>query len=388
MLSIGKVGAGNWRYYQNSVAKGLEDYYAGEGESPGKWMGRADLIGATLGSDVTEVDASMLLAARTGPDGTMLGRRPSEKSVNAFDATFSAPKSVSVLYALGDPGVTLAVTQAQDAAVTAGLEYLDAHASYTRMGQGGAAVVDSDGLVAVAYRHRTSRSLDPQLHDHVLVINGVRTSIDGKWRTLDGRQFYRQAKAAGTVYQAALRSELMARLGVRFGPVSEHGQADIVGIDTELMSQWSTRSDDIEGELVSWVADFTSREGREPSPAEVGKAHKTFTLATRDTKLPDASLGTDTLRDRWTREAIELGVDVDTMIGDRVFAGGADPAARRRRRPGHCGSCGEAIELDRRPPRPSHRVAHRRRIRRRRPRHRRTAARSDPRIGRGRRTRP
>ena len=263
---------------------------------------------------MSEVEASLLLAARTGPDGTMLGRAPSAKSVNAFDATFSAPKSVSVLYALGDPGITLAVTQAQDAAVAAGLEYLDAHASFTRMGRGGAAVVDSDGLVAVAFRHRTSRSLDPQLHDHVLVINGVRTQVDGKWRTIDGRQFYRQAKAAGTVYQAALRSELMAKLGVRFGPVSEHGQADIIGIDADLMATWSTRSSDIEGELVGWVAVFTAREGRDPTPAEVGKAHKTFTLTTRDTKLPDAALATDTLRDRWTRQAEALGVDVDDMI--------------------------------------------------------------------------
>ncbi len=307
MLSIGKVGANNWRYYQNSVAAGLEDYYAGEGESPGRWMGRADLIGATSGADVTEAEASLLLAAKVAPDGTRLGRAPSARSVNAFDATFSAPKSVSVLYALGDPGVTLAVTQAQDAAVAAGLEYLDAHASYTRIGKGGHAVVDSDGLVAVAYRHRTSRALDPQLHDHVLVINAVRTEHDGRWRTIDGRQFYRQAKAAGTVYQAALRSELMARLGVRFGPVSEHGQADIVDIDPDLIDAWSTRSDDIEGDLVDWVTEFTQREGRDPTPVEVGKAHKTITVATRDTKSDEASLDTETLRDRWTREADEHG---------------------------------------------------------------------------------
>ena len=241
MLSIGKVGASNWRYYQNSVAAGLEDYYAGEGESPGRWMGRADLIGATLGADATETDASLLLAGRVAPDGTVLGRAPSARSVNAFDATFSAPKSVSVLYALGDPGVTLAVTQAQDAAVAAGLEYLDAHAAYTRIGQGGHAVVDSDGLVAVAYRHRTSRALDPQFHDHVLVINAVRTEHDGQWRTIDGRQFYRQAKAAGTVYQAALRSELMAtsggavRTGVRARPSRDRRhrpRADRCVVDT------------------------------------------------------------------------------------------------------------------------------------------------------------
>ncbi|MEM8620259.1 MAG: MobF family relaxase [Actinomycetota bacterium] len=316
MLSVGKVGAGNWRYYQDSVAAGLEDYYAGDGESPGRWMGRADLVGATLGTEVTEHDAARLLEARIAPDGTLLGRAPSARSVNAFDATFSAPKSVSVLYALGDPGVSLAVTQAQDAAVAAGLECLDAHASYTRVGRGGAAVVDSDGLVAVGYRHRTSRAMDPQLHDHVLVINAVRTEADSRWRTIDGRQFYRHAKAAGTVYQAALRSELMARLGVRFEPVSEHGQADIIGIDSDLIDAWSSRSDDIDGELVGWVAEFTNREGREPTRAEVGKAHKTITLATRDSKQPDAGLDTDTLRDRWTRQAADLGVDIDSMIAE------------------------------------------------------------------------
>ncbi|MEO1057807.1 MAG: MobF family relaxase, partial [Actinomycetota bacterium] len=186
--------------------------------------------------------------------------------------------------------------------------------SYTRVGRGGAAVVDSDGLVAVGYRHRTSRAMDPQLHDHVLVINAVRTEADGKWRTIDGRQFYRHAKAAGTVYQAALRSELMARLGVRFEPVSEHGQADITGIDTELIDAWSSRSDDIEGELVGWVSEFTNREGRPPTTVEIGKAHKTITLATRDAKQPDAGLDIDTLRDRWARQAADLGVDIDTMI--------------------------------------------------------------------------
>ena len=124
----------------------------------------------------------------------------------------------------------------------------------------------------------------------------------------------RHAKAAGTVYQAALRSELMARLGVRFGVVSEHGQADIVGIDPELVEAWSSRSDDIEPELVDWVVAFTEREGREPTPAEVGKAHKTITLATRDSKSDGAAVDTETLRERWTREATAMGVDIDTMI--------------------------------------------------------------------------
>jgi len=88
-----------------------------------------------------------------------------ERSVTAFDLTFSAPKSVSMLYALGDPDVV--------------------------------AVVDAEGVFGVRYRHRTSRALDPQLHDHVLISNAVRTMSDGGWCTLDAHGLYRQAKAAG-----------------------------------------------------------------------------------------------------------------------------------------------------------------------------------------------
>jgi len=35
MVSIGKMGAGQERYYLGKVAEGIEDYYAGEGEAEG-----------------------------------------------------------------------------------------------------------------------------------------------------------------------------------------------------------------------------------------------------------------------------------------------------------------------------------------------------------------
>ena len=364
VLSIGKVGANNWRYYQNSVAAGLEDYYAGEGESPGRWMGRSDLIGATLGADVTETDASLLLSAKVAPDGTRLGRAPSGRSVNVFDATFSAPKSVSVLYALGDPGVTLAVTQAQDTAVAAGLEYLDAHASYTRIGKGGHAVVDSDGLGAVAYRHRTSRALDPQLHDHVLVINAVRTEHDGKWRTIDGRQFYRQAKAAGTVYQAALRSELMARLGVRFGPVSEHGQADIVGIDQELIDGVVDH-----GPMTSKASSSTgspsspSEKDANPPPPRSAKPTRPSPSRPATPRMPTHP----STQKRSATAGPASAVDGRRHRRDdrrRMLTRSSATAAGRRRRPDRQRPHRRAGELDRRTSHPSHRRPHRRRIRR------------------------
>ena len=311
---MGKVGPANAGYYQSAVVAGMEDYYAGEGEAPGRWIGRADLVGAVAGSLATAVDAGLLLEAKCGPDGTKLGKTVvTDRSVTAFDLTFSAPKSVSVLYALGDLNVVAAVEAAHTAAVEQAVASVSPRIAYTRTGHAGAAVVDAEGVFGIRYRHRTSRALDPQLHDHVLVSNAVRTVSDGEWRTLDARGLYRQAKAAGVEYQAHLRVGLRASLGVEFGIVDGNGQADIVGIDNEVLVEFSTRGVDIETQVDAWATAFFEREGRPPSPVEVGKAHKTITLATRDAKPADAGLPTATLRDRWRARADGL-VDVDEML--------------------------------------------------------------------------
>ena len=314
MLTVGKVGPTNAGYYQSAVVAGVEDYYAGEGEAPGRWVGRADLVGAVAGSLANAVDAAMLLEAKCAPDGTKLGKTTlTERSVTAFDLTFSAPKSVSVLYALGDLNVVAAVEAAHTAAVVQAVASVSPRIAYTRTGHAGAAVVDAEGVFGIRYRHRTSRALDSQLHDHVLISNAVRTVSDGEWRTLDARGLYRQAKAAGVEYQARLRAGLSASLGVEFDVADGNGQADIVGIDNEVLVEFSTRGVDIETEFDAWATAFVEREGRPPSPVEVGKAHKTITLATRDAKPADAGLPTVTLRDRWRARADGL-VDVDEML--------------------------------------------------------------------------
>jgi conjugative relaxase-like TrwC/TraI family protein len=329
VLSVGKVGPANAGYYQSAVVQGAEDYYAGDGDAPGRWTGRADLLGAVAGSVATAVEAGLLLEAKAAPDGTRLGKTTvTEHSVTAFDLTFSAPKSVSVLYALGDTRVVEAVEEAHTAAVLQSIASLSPRIAYTRTGHAGVAVVDAEGVLGLRYRHRTSRALDPQLHDHVLISNAVRTVSDGEWRTLDARGLYRQAKAAGVEYQTHLRAGLRASLGVEFGDVDANGQADIVGIGDALLAEYSTRSVDIETELEHWVTGFVEREGRPPSSVEVGKAHKTITLATRAAKPADAALPTATLRAAW-RERADGVVDVEQMLS-AVLSHPAAPAAVSR----------------------------------------------------------
>jgi len=316
MLSVGKVHPGNAGYYQQAVVAGVEDYYAGDGEAPGVWIGRADLMGAVAGSLATAVDSKLLLEAKCAPDGTRLGRTAvGERSVTAFDLTFSAPKSVSVLYALGAPDVVAAVEAAHTAAVEQAISSVSSRIAYTRTGHAGAAVVDADGVFGIRYRHRTSRALDPQLHDHVLISNAVRAKSDGEWRTLDARGLYRNAKAAGVEYQTYLRAGLRTSLGVEFGEVDENGQADAVGIDDAVLAEFSTRSVDVEAALADWTTGFVERDGRPPSPAEVGKAHKTIVLATRPGKPDESGHPTSTLRHVWRTRANQL-VDVDRVLAD------------------------------------------------------------------------
>jgi conjugative relaxase-like TrwC/TraI family protein len=140
------------------------------------------------------------------------GRRPpqSRTKVAAFDLTFSAPKSVSVLFAIADDEVSGALLEAHERAVEAAFAYVEREASFTRRGDWGMRRVRGDGFVAAAYRHRLSRTGDPQLHTHVVVANMTRA--EGRWTTLEGHSLYEHKSAAGAVYRAVLRTEVRDRL--------------------------------------------------------------------------------------------------------------------------------------------------------------------------------
>jgi conjugative relaxase-like TrwC/TraI family protein len=226
MMSLTPMAPPAWRYYAEEIATGREDYYALASERPGRLVGRCAVALGIDGEEVSAVALERLFGHGADPrDGRPLGRGFSPdnpRAVAGFALTFSPPKSVSVLWALGDPASADAVAAAHDATVSAALGFVDEHASFTRRGHNGVLQVDTDGLVAASFVHRTSRAADPQLHTHILVANKVRAK-DGKWLSLDARELFEIQKAAGMLYKAALRAEMSARLGVAWGAVDDNG---------------------------------------------------------------------------------------------------------------------------------------------------------------------
>nr|MDP9454145.1 relaxase domain-containing protein [Actinomycetota bacterium] len=257
MLSRGKVTPATVSYYTDEVAAGLEDYYAGRGEAVGHWVGHGSNA-AGLSGEVSPEQLTRLFQAVHPDTGEALGAaykvRADADRVTGWDLTFSAPKSLSVLWALGGGEIGMAAKEAHDAAVAAGLEYLEEHAAFSRAGKAGIRQVDTEGLLGAAFVHRTSRAGDPQLHTHVLVSGRVRCE-DGTWRALDSRALHRELKPAGLVYHAALRAESETRLGVVWGPVDRNGQADIVGVPKDLVEHYSKRSRAMEAVAKTKIAE-------------------------------------------------------------------------------------------------------------------------------------
>ncbi len=119
MLSLWKLRVGAESYYLSQVAQGLDDYYTGRGEMPGRWLGNAapglELDGAVAASDLRAVLAGLAPGTGLSPNGDRL--RVFKGRVPGFDLTFSAAKSVSALYALADPLVRGQIVEALDTAV-------------------------------------------------------------------------------------------------------------------------------------------------------------------------------------------------------------------------------------------------------------------------------
>jgi conjugative relaxase-like TrwC/TraI family protein len=299
------------------------------GESPGVWMG-AQANGLGLVGTVDGEQLQALLAGRDPVSGRSLGRALTDrttsdgrvvKAVAGFDATVSAPKSLSVLWALtGDDRLL----ECHDVAVRAVVDAFDRWAATTRVrSNAGRLHLDTHGLSVAGFRQTTSRLDDPQIHTHLVVSAKVQT-VDGRWMALDARVLKQHQRTFGGLYQSVLRSELTAKFGVGWEAIV-NGQAEIAGLDPELLTAFSKRAAQVDVETDARIEEFEAREGRAPSRFERAAIERE---AAADTRVKKTGTAAAELRSVWRKEAADLGHTPRSVI-DVVNSAGraqAEPA--------------------------------------------------------------
>ena len=293
--------------------------------------------GVAVGSTVTEEYLFRMLGMLQDPiTGEQLGRPPARRGaasvdsrgvtrkapapVAGFDLTFSAPKSVSVAWALADETTQGLIYAAHQAALDHVIRYAEERVFSSRSGRGGVVQEDIAGVVASAFDHWDSRAGDPQLHTHVVVMNRVQTA-DGVWRTLDSRGLFRSTVGLSEMYNGVLSDYLTQALGWGWeGCARRHSDVpkyEVAGVSERLREEFSSRSIDIEAAKEVLVAGFAASHGRQPSAREVLQLRQQATLSTRPDKHVRALAD---LVDGWRGRAQQvLGSDpvawVETLAG-------------------------------------------------------------------------
>ncbi|UIN38436.1 MobF family relaxase [Methylobacterium oryzae] len=308
-----------------TVGKGIDPgyylrcsaYYLGGIEPKGVWLSQPESFGITSGTEV-EPEPFERLHAGLGPDGRVLVRRPAERRIGNFDVTLSAPKSVSVVYALADAEHRRAIEAVQRQAAEAVTDLLNREGGFIRRGRGGRIVLPAKLSIA-AFQHAEARPAphadgrnfaDMDLHTHLCIANlgeARLTDATARPRTvhgaLDGRAIYALKMACGAVYHASLAAGLH-RLGYGVMPTGRNGIFELAGRDGPAVPEpvktyFSARRRQVEDRL----AEYALASAAAPALAAA------VTRATRSDKL-------DPIGDRfqhWRERAAEQGLEPDLV---------------------------------------------------------------------------
>ncbi len=279
--SIGSgAGGGYARYLEGkTIASERGDYYlTPDGdltEAPGRWLSGADTL-ARLGIDpdapVAGEDFIALMEGRhpgtgawlrpAGADGTRGG---------GIDVTFSAPKSVSVVWALGDPWQREQIEAAHARAVERAVDYLKERVPVVRRRYHGQVVDEhAKDVIATAYGHTTARGVsgaeapDPQLHTHVVLTGAV--CEDGRFVAVASRPVFRGAREVGAFYRSALAQELAGEgYPIEQGTGNGGKYFEIAGVPRGLLDALSGRH----REIAKAAERFRSKHGRAAERGEL-----------------------------------------------------------------------------------------------------------------------
>jgi conjugative relaxase-like TrwC/TraI family protein len=289
----GSSATGYAAYVTSASDRG--DYYTptDEGEppllTPSRWHGSPALLaqlGLSVDRPVKREDLSAMMGGVSPRDGHELRRAGGDGTrVAGIDLTFSAPKSVSALWAVSSPYERARIEAAHSEAVAGAIGRTKRDVALVRTRVNGELRWQrASTLLAAEFVHTSSRLTrdqerggvpDPQLHSHVVVLGAERR--DGRYVAVDSRELFRAARANGAWYRAEL-AEGLQQLGLEIGAgTGRDGRYfEVAGVPERLSERWSMRGEEIERAARA----FRTRYGRDPRAGELGS----ITVGTRGTK--------------------------------------------------------------------------------------------------------
>ena len=284
MLTISKpLSAGQAQTYHKEEFANAEENYYSEGERiRGEWHGKLAQEWGLHGEVKEEHFQRLANGQHPLTEEQLVRHQTAREYINArgetvstmehraaWDATFSAPKSVSLTALVGGDE---AVCQAHRDSVKVALNEME---RFVQARMGGNRVPETTGKwIATSFEHDSARPVNgyaaPQLHTHVVFFNLTETK-NGEARALQPHELYRSQQYATAIY----RSELALRLKGQGYEIErgKSGQPEIVGYTREYLDASSPRSQQIQA--------YLEQQGVKGAGAAQIAAHQT-----RDDKLP------------------------------------------------------------------------------------------------------
>ena len=284
-------------YFREHLCVG--DYYAQGQKVTGEWFGlgaeKLGLKGAVKEADFLALcdglnpKTSRFLTLRKKSQRQKNGRMVANRRV-FYDFTLSPPKSVSVVALMKDERILELHNRAVRMAMTE-LEKM-AETRVRKGGQDGDRVTGN--LVAAAFRHETSRELDPHLHTHCVIFNATFDPSEARWKALQAHGMYRAKKFAENLYYHELCKGLRS-----LGYEIENNARDfeLKQVPKSVLARFSKRHEQIDRETQVRI----EREGLRGTLTDL---RRRVAADKRQRKMKDSTA--ERLRPSWERQ---LSVD-------------------------------------------------------------------------------
>ena len=283
-------------YYEEKYSH--DDYYSEKQRVVGQWFGRGAEELSLSGEVATEDFRAVLRGLRPASSEVLVHKANGYDDRRAgWDATFNAPKSVSIQSLVGDDHRLI---EAHRSAVSRALVELEQYALSRR--HGGSEWVVTGNIVAARFDHIAARPAsgvqegygpDPHLHTHVVIANMTRRP-DGAWRGLDPIEIYRAQAFATAVYRSELARKVQ-QLGYEIKVAGRDGRWELGGYTREQVMAFSRRRQDIENTL--------AREGLTGAEAAQNIAHRT--------RLAKDHRDEESLKAEWRSRSQRYGIEVE-----------------------------------------------------------------------------